>query len=222
MQRPLILINATTLPRIPYRFSRSQVTRCCGSNVFPLLFSKNRNAQQPYLSRIVTKRRASSYEPRIRREPRKAEPGENRSRNQRARRSWLARTRTPPKTPFTFVDRNLCALARKRGENFDVTVSRAPKSSLPADVSDDGIYRLVGGLHHLLSYLLHHLDSDGGLLSLSPSFLHLLALSTRARGRRHHCRRRSEKEVNARESVPLGKELGQEPMVRCARWSDRF
>ena len=135
-----------------------------------------------------------------------------------------SRARTPPKTPFTFVDRDRRARIRERGEIFNVIVSRTRevryrRTRRSSDLSDNSIHRLgkIEELRHLLR------------LPTSPPDLHQppfpLSLSPPERYnhvRCHRRRHRSEKEVNACERVPLGKELGQEPMVRSARWSDRF
>jgi len=136
--------------------------------------------------------------------------------------------RTPPKTPFTFVDRDRRARTRERGENFNVTVSRTQEVR----------YRRTRGAHRTCPtivlvalvksgdfttyYLAYFTTRSPSATFPSVSLSLFLSLSTRDHVCCHRRRCRSEKEVNARERVSLGKELGQEPMVRSARWSDRF
>lgn len=104
-------------------------------------------------------------------------------------RSWLARTRTPPKTPFTFVDRD--QRARKRGKFRFARSSLSPYRCL-SDICDNDIHRL---------------GVKSGDFTTQAPFVTSLSFSS-SEPALHRRRRRSEKEVSARESVSLGKKLG--------------
>ena len=141
-------------------------------------------------------------------------------------RSWIARAREPhlkPPSPSStaigareYVKEGKFSTSSFRELEKFVTVARDVRRTCPTIHS---IHRLgkIEELRHLL-----RLPTSPPDLYQPPFPLSLSPPERYNHVRCHRRRHRSEKEVNACERVLLGKELGQEPMVRSARWSDRF